>query len=53
MNAIISPLVRQGQSIHQIYVIHQDQLMCSEKTIYNYIDACLLDGSIIRDEVRV
>jgi IS30 family transposase len=43
LNTIISPLVRQGQSIHQIYVTHQDKLMCSEKTIYNYIDACLLD----------
>jgi len=43
LNAIISPLVQQGQSIHQIYVTHQDELMCSEKTIYNYIDACLLD----------
>jgi len=43
LNAIISPLVRQGQSIHQIYVTYQDKLMCSEKTIYNYIDACLLD----------
>lgn len=43
LNNIISPLVRQGQSIHQIYVTHQDKLMCSEKTIYNYIDACLLD----------
>jgi IS30 family transposase len=43
LNAIISPLVQQGQSIHQIYVTHQDKLMCSEKTIYNYIDACLLD----------
>ncbi len=43
LNAIISPLVQQGQSIHQIYVSHEDELMCSEKTIYNYIDACLLD----------
>lgn len=43
LNSIISPLVKQGQSIHQIYVTHQDSLMCSEKTIYNYIDACLLD----------
>lgn len=43
LNAIISPLVKQGQSIHQIYVSHGDELMCSEKTIYNYIDACLLD----------
>ncbi|MDU2066881.1 MAG: IS30 family transposase [Sporomusaceae bacterium] len=43
INAIISPLVQQGQSIHQIYVSHDNELMCSEKTIYNYIDACLLD----------
>ncbi|HYF83897.1 MAG TPA: IS30 family transposase [Clostridia bacterium] len=43
LNAIISPLVRNGQSIHQIYVTHEDELMCSEKTIYNYIDACLLE----------
>lgn len=43
LNAIISPLVKQGQSIHQIYVSHENELMCSEKTIYNYIDACLFD----------
>ncbi|MBD5492874.1 MAG: IS30 family transposase [Lachnospiraceae bacterium] len=43
LNAIISPLVRQGQSVHQIYIEHEDELMCSEKTIYNYIDACLFD----------
>ena len=43
LNAIISPLVNQGQSVHQIYIEHQDELMCSEKTIYNYIDACLFD----------
>ncbi|UZW15403.1 helix-turn-helix domain-containing protein [Clostridium pasteurianum] len=39
LNAIISPLVQNGQSVHQIYVTHEDELMCSEKTIYNYIDA--------------
>jgi IS30 family transposase len=43
LNSIISPLVQRGQSIHQIYVTHQEELMCSEKTIYNYIDACLFD----------
>lgn len=43
LNAIISPLVKQGQSIHQIYISHENELMCSEKTIYNYIDACILD----------
>ena len=43
MNGIISPLVQQGQSVHQIYIEHENELMCSEKTIYNYIDACLFD----------
>ncbi|NFH49455.1 hypothetical protein FC976_20370, partial [Clostridium sporogenes] len=32
-----------GQSVNQIYINHQDELMCSEKTIYNYIDACIFD----------
>lgn len=43
LNAIISPLVQNGQSVHQIYATNEDELMCSEKTIYNYIDACLFD----------
>ena len=43
LNRIITPLAMQGQSIHQIYATHRDEIMCSEKTIYNYIDAGLLD----------
>lgn len=43
LNRIITPLIKQGHSVHEIYITHQDELMCSEKTIYNYIDACLLD----------
>ncbi len=43
LNRIISPLVKQGHSIHEIYVTNQDELMCCEKTIYNYIDDCLLE----------
>lgn len=43
LNTIITPLVRNGQSIHQIYESNRDVLMCSEKTLYNYIDACLFD----------
>ena len=43
LNKVISPLVQNGQSVNQIYINHQDELMCSEKTIYNYIDACLFD----------
>ena len=43
LNKIITPLVLQGQSIHQIYIEHKNELMCSEKTIYNYVDASLFD----------
>lgn len=43
LNALISPLVRRGQSLHQIYITHQNEIMCSEKTLYNYLDANLFD----------
>lgn len=43
LNEILVPLVKQGQSIHQIYLNHKDELMCSEKTLYNYIDGYLFD----------
>lgn len=38
----ISPLIRQGQSIHHICQNNADLIMCDEKSIYNYIDAGLL-----------
>lgn len=43
LNSLISPLIKKGQSVHQIYASNINELMCSEKTIYNYIDACLFD----------
>lgn len=43
LNKIISPLIQNGQSVNQVYINHEDELMCSEKTIYNYIDACMFD----------
>lgn len=39
INAIVTPLVKNGQSIHQIYTNNRDVLMCSEKTLY-YIYWC-------------
>lgn len=42
IDSIISPLVKQGQSIHMICVNNTDNIMLDEKTIYNYIDAGLL-----------
>lgn len=48
VNRIISPLVKNGQSLHQIYLDHVDELMCSEKTLYNYVDASsLISGTLI------
>ena len=42
VDAIVSPLVKLGQSIHMIRVNNADDIMLDEKTIYNYIDAGLL-----------
>jgi IS30 family transposase len=42
IDAIVSPLVKLGQSIHMICVNNADAIMLDEKTIYNYIDAGLL-----------
>lgn len=42
LDSIISPLIRKGQSVHHIYINKTDTIMCSEKSIYSYIDAGLL-----------
>ena len=39
---IVSPLIRQGQSIHHICSSNADVIMLDEKTIYNYVEAGLL-----------
>lgn len=39
LDDFISPLIRQGQSIHHICVNNTDEIMYSEKCIYNYVDA--------------
>lgn len=38
LDALVSPLVKQGQSLHHIYVSNASHIMLSEKTLYNYID---------------
>lgn len=43
LNLLITPLIQNGQSVHQIYLTHADEMICSEKTLYNYIDASLFD----------
>lgn len=39
---LISPLIRQGQSIKLIYRNHKDEIPCKVNCLYNYIDMGLL-----------
>ena len=38
MNELLSPLKKKGQSIAHIYASHADEIGCSRRTIYSYID---------------
>lgn len=42
LDSIVTPLVKNGQSIHHICVNNSDRIMYSEKTLYNYIDSGLI-----------
>ncbi len=44
INGIVSPLLKQGQSLPTICESHRDELPVSDRTIYSYIDAGLLDA---------
>lgn len=44
LDKFISPLIRNGQSIHHIVISNPDEFTCSEKTIYRYINGCLLSA---------
>jgi len=38
LDNLISPLIQKGQSIHHICSNNVDAIMCSERTIYNYLN---------------
>ena len=38
LDDFISPLIKRGQSIHHICSNNTDTIMCSEKSIYNYVN---------------
>lgn len=42
LDDLISPLIKQGQSIKLIYRNHKDEIPCKINCLYNYIDAGLL-----------
>lgn len=39
IDAIVTPLVRKGQSLNHILATHKDELGVCEKTLYNYVNA--------------
>lgn len=43
MNDIITPLIRKGQSVGHIYATHAEEISCSRKTLYTYIDHGVFD----------
>ena len=43
INANLEPIRTKKLSVHAVYVAKKDVLMCSEKTLYNYIDSQILD----------
>lgn len=38
MDRIVSPLLKQGQSLGHIFATHSEQLGCSRRTLYHYIE---------------
>lgn len=38
LDDLISPLLKQGQSLAHIYAFHGHEIPCSRRTLYNYID---------------
>jgi IS30 family transposase len=38
LDCLLTPLIQRGQSIAHIYAVHKEEIPCSIKTIYNYID---------------
>ena len=43
MNDVLTPLIKNGQSIAHIYATHGEDLQCSRRTVYTYIDAGVFD----------
>lgn len=38
LDCLVTPLLKQGQSIAHIYSYHKDEIPCCMKSLYNYID---------------
>lgn len=43
LNDLITPLIKNGQPLSHIFATHKDELTISRQTLYNYLDAGVLD----------
>jgi IS30 family transposase len=53
LDELISPLLRQGQSMAHIYAHHGHEIPCSRRTLYNYIDKGVFEAKNIDMRRRV
>lgn len=44
LDNVISPLIKQGQSLHHISIYHENEIMTSERTLYKYINLGLFSA---------
>ncbi|MBR1752416.1 MAG: hypothetical protein IJ740_16365 [Ruminococcus sp.] len=44
LDELVSPLLKKGQSIAYIYSNHEDELLVSRRTLYRYVDDCILNA---------
>lgn len=42
LDELVSPLIKKGQSIAHIYTNHANEIKCSRRTLYTYIDSSVL-----------
>lgn len=47
LDRVVSPLLKNGQSLHHISLFHADETMCSERTLYTYVNNGLLSAKNI------
>jgi len=53
MDELVSPLIKKGQSIAHIYAHHAEEIGCSRRTLYNYLDQSVLTARNIDLRRRV
>lgn len=47
IDALVTPLILRGQSLAHIYSFHRDEIPCSKRTLYNYMERNVLTAKNI------